>query len=206
MSSDSQSHAYWRSHAGPSGTSAGDLVPGFVRRRHHVCRTAGQHQARRLSARLLVRPPGIHLCVHRAHLLLRVQDGTIDRRSTCTKSKERPWICKPPPYIVVGLSFALYIGIAIWGPPGSTSEFYVAGGRASGHQWHGHRGGLDVGRVVHRPGSQHGLRRRPVPDGLDRRLRAAGLCCCAPTCASSASSPCPSSSATASARARAPWR
>lgn len=30
-------------------------------------------------------------------------------------------------YIVVGLSFALYIGIAIWARAGSTSEFYVAG-------------------------------------------------------------------------------
>lgn len=31
-------------------------------------------------------------------------------------------------YIVVGLTFALYIGIAIWARAGSTSEFYVAGG------------------------------------------------------------------------------
>jgi len=31
-------------------------------------------------------------------------------------------------YIVVGLSFALYIGIAIWSRAGSTKEFYVAGG------------------------------------------------------------------------------
>jgi len=31
-------------------------------------------------------------------------------------------------YIVVGLSFALYIGIAFWARAGSTSEFYVAGG------------------------------------------------------------------------------
>ena len=31
-------------------------------------------------------------------------------------------------YIFVGLSFALYIGIAIWSRAGSTSEFYVAGG------------------------------------------------------------------------------
>ncbi|MCL4737658.1 MAG: cation acetate symporter [Burkholderiaceae bacterium] len=30
-------------------------------------------------------------------------------------------------YLVVGLSFALYIGIAIWARAGSTSEFYVAG-------------------------------------------------------------------------------
>ncbi|WP_428243113.1 sodium:solute symporter family protein [Gynuella sp.] len=31
-------------------------------------------------------------------------------------------------YIVVGLSFTLYIGIAFWARAGSTSEFYVAGG------------------------------------------------------------------------------
>lgn len=31
-------------------------------------------------------------------------------------------------YITVGLSFALYIGIAIWARAGSTSEFYAAGG------------------------------------------------------------------------------
>lgn len=31
-------------------------------------------------------------------------------------------------YIVVGLTFALYIGIAIWAKAGSTKDFYVAGG------------------------------------------------------------------------------
>jgi len=31
-------------------------------------------------------------------------------------------------FIVVGLTFALYIGIAIWARAGSTNEFYVAGG------------------------------------------------------------------------------
>ena len=34
-------------------------------------------------------------------------------------------------YLVVGLSFALYIGIAVWARAGSTSEFYAAGG--AGH-------------------------------------------------------------------------
>ena len=32
-------------------------------------------------------------------------------------------------YLVVGLSFALYIGIAFWARAGSTSEFYAAGGQ-----------------------------------------------------------------------------
>ena len=31
-------------------------------------------------------------------------------------------------YLVVGFTFALYIGIAIWARAGSTKEFYVAGG------------------------------------------------------------------------------
>ncbi|WP_100611701.1 sodium:solute symporter family protein [Confluentibacter lentus] len=34
-------------------------------------------------------------------------------------------------YILVGLTFALYIGIAIWSRAGSTREFYVAGGGVS---------------------------------------------------------------------------
>jgi len=34
-------------------------------------------------------------------------------------------------YIIVGLTFALYIGIAIWSRAGSTREFYVAGGGVS---------------------------------------------------------------------------
>jgi cation/acetate symporter len=32
-------------------------------------------------------------------------------------------------FVMVGLSFALYIGVAIWSRAGSTSEFYIAGGR-----------------------------------------------------------------------------
>ncbi|MCX7659375.1 MAG: cation acetate symporter, partial [Caldimonas manganoxidans] len=31
-------------------------------------------------------------------------------------------------YLIVGLSFAIYIGIAIWARAGSTKDFYVAGG------------------------------------------------------------------------------
>ena len=34
-------------------------------------------------------------------------------------------------FIIVGLTFALYIGIAIWSRAGSTSDFYVAGGGVS---------------------------------------------------------------------------
>ncbi|EKE82097.1 SSF family Na(+)/solute symporter [Idiomarina xiamenensis 10-D-4] len=31
-------------------------------------------------------------------------------------------------FIIVGLTFALYIGIAIWSRAGSTNDFYVASG------------------------------------------------------------------------------
>ena len=31
-------------------------------------------------------------------------------------------------YLVVGFTFALYIGIAIWARAGTTKDFYVAGG------------------------------------------------------------------------------
>ena len=30
-------------------------------------------------------------------------------------------------YIIVGLSFLLYVGIAVWSTAGSTGEFYIAG-------------------------------------------------------------------------------
>nr|WP_206673392.1 VC_2705 family sodium/solute symporter [Tepidiphilus baoligensis] len=34
-------------------------------------------------------------------------------------------------YLMVGLSFSLYIGIAIWSRAGSTAEYYVAGGQVN---------------------------------------------------------------------------
>ena len=50
-------------------------------------------------------------------------------------------------------------------------------GCSGGGQRHGHRGRLDERGILHfhgRTDQLHGLRRRDVPDGLDRRLRAAG--------------------------------
>ena len=47
-------------------------------------------------------------------------------------------------YIVVGLSFALYFGIAIWARAGSTGEFYAAGRGVH----HGHCGILSSGLGV----------------------------------------------------------
>ncbi|MCH8960791.1 MAG: cation acetate symporter, partial [Bacteroidetes bacterium] len=32
-------------------------------------------------------------------------------------------------FVMVGVSFALYIGVAIWSRASSTGEFYIAGGR-----------------------------------------------------------------------------
>ena len=34
-------------------------------------------------------------------------------------------------WLMIGLTFSLYIGIAIWSKAGSTKEFYVAGGGVS---------------------------------------------------------------------------
>jgi cation/acetate symporter len=104
-------------------------------------------------------------------------------------------------YIVVGFTFALYIGIAIWARAGSTKEFYVAGGASTRCQRHGDRGGLDVRGLVHlhgRPDRLHG--------GYGGSVFLMGWtggyvcwrCCSRRTCASSASSRCRSSSVTAS--------
>ena len=41
-------------------------------------------------------------------------------------------------FVMVGLSFALYIGVAIWSRASSTGEFYIAGaGVPSSCQRHG---------------------------------------------------------------------
>ena len=31
-------------------------------------------------------------------------------------------------YVIVGITFLIYIGVAVWSRAGSTKEFYVAGG------------------------------------------------------------------------------
>ena len=48
-------------------------------------------------------------------------------------------------YIVVGITFALYIGIAIWARAGSTKEFYVAGGGVNPGYVHGQTDELGYG-------------------------------------------------------------
>ena len=80
-------------------------------------------------------------------------------------------------YLVVGATFALYIGIAIWARAGSTKEFYVAGGgvhpvlngMATGADW------MSAASFINgRPDCCHGLWWWSLPYGLDRWLRSLG--------------------------------
>ncbi len=81
-------------------------------------------------------------------------------------------------YLVVGLTFALYIGIAIWARAGSTSEFYVAGsgvhpvlnGMATGADWMSAASFISMAGLIAGMGYGGGT----VPDGLDRWLRSPG--------------------------------
>ena len=67
-------------------------------------------------------------------------------------------------YLFVGLSFALYIGIAIWAKAGSTKEFYVAGGgvhpiangMATGADWMSAASFISLAGIVSIKGSDGG--------------------------------------------------
>ena len=67
-------------------------------------------------------------------------------------------------YLFVGLSFALYIGIAIWSRAGSTKEFYVAGGgvhpvlngMATGADWMSAASFISLAGIVSLKGSDGG--------------------------------------------------
>ncbi len=53
-------------------------------------------------------------------------------------------------WIIVGLSFALYIYIAYWAKAKSTGDFYAAEQSVPRlHERHGHRRRLDVGGLLH---------------------------------------------------------
>jgi cation/acetate symporter len=75
-------------------------------------------------------------------------------------------------YLVVGFTFALYIGIALWARAGSTKEFYVAGGgvhpvangMATAADW------MSAASFI----SMAGMIAFGISDGLDWRLCAAG--------------------------------
>ena len=81
-------------------------------------------------------------------------------------------------WILTGLSFAVYIYIAYCGESEDDRRLLCRREVGSGlHERHGHRRRLDVGGVVHfhgRPDLLSRARRLVLPDGVDRRLRAAG--------------------------------
>lgn len=85
----------------------------------------------------MVRTTRFYLCICHPHFRVRTPDEQIgqkiriQRRLTNQQkikimSDEQIWT-----YVLVALSFGLYIGIAIWSRAGSTKEFYVAGGGVS---------------------------------------------------------------------------
>ena len=81
-------------------------------------------------------------------------------------------------YLVVGASFALYIGIAIWSRAQSTRDFYIAGkgvsplanGMATAADWMSAASFLGMAGINRVPG----IRRVGIFVGLDWRLRIAG--------------------------------
>jgi hypothetical protein len=85
-------------------------------------------------------------------------------------------------YLAIGLSFALYIGIAIFSRASSTGDFYVAGkhvhpvanGMATAADWMSAASFISMAGLIGFLGYEGGrlsrLRGRRVPDGLDRRL------------------------------------
>lgn len=48
-------------------------------------------------------------------------------------------------FIFIGITFGIYIGIALWAKAGSTKDYYTAGGGVSAiSKWYGDCCGLDV--------------------------------------------------------------
>ena len=104
-------------------------------------------------------------------------------------------------YIMVGLSFALYIGIAIWARAGSTSEFYSAGGNvhpimngmATGADWMSAASFISMAGLIANMGYGGALFLMGWTGGYVLLAM-----CWRPTCASSVNLPCRSSLVTAS--------
>ena len=90
-------------------------------------------------------------------------------------------------YTFVGLSFAVYIGIAIWSRVRSTAGFYVAGrgvpalanGMATAADWMSAASFISMAGLVSFLGYAGGV----LPDGVDGRLRVARPACSHRTCA-----------------------
>lgn len=113
-------------------------------------------------------------------------------------------------YLIVGLSFAIYIGIAIWARAGSTKDFYVAGGgvhpvtngMATAADWMSAASFISMAGLISNMGYGGAVFLMGWTGGYVLLA-----CLLAPTCASSASSRCPSSSATATTpSSRATWQ
>jgi cation/acetate symporter len=81
-------------------------------------------------------------------------------------------------FLIVGITFAIYIGIAIWSRAGTTKEFYVAGGgvpplangMATAADWMSAASFISMAGLI----SFLGYDGQRLPDGLDGRLRAPG--------------------------------
>ena len=104
-------------------------------------------------------------------------------------------------YLVVGATFALYIGIAVWSRAGSTSDFYVAGGgvhpvtngMATAADWMSAASFISMAGLIANMGYGGAVFLMGWTGGYV-------LLCSRRTCASLASSPCRSSSVTATTR------
>src|SRR5690606_28160260 len=104
------------------------LVFGLLRGGHFAGRLAGSNQNRGLQARLLV-------CATRLDRLLRAADRRLREAHASTgpevrRARKRPLVSvREWTFVLVGLSFLLYIGVAVWARAGTTRDFYVAGGQ-----------------------------------------------------------------------------
>ena len=112
--------------------------------------------------------------------------------------------------LVIGASFALYIGIAIWARAGSTAEFYAANrgvgpvmnGMATAADWMSAASFISMAGLIAFTGYDNSTYLMGWTGGY-----CPSLSCWRRTCANSAASPCPTSSATATTAApRAWWR
>ena len=191
---------YWQENPAPRGGLSRRLVRRLLRLRRPAGRCPEPDSTGGLPPRLLVRPAGQHLRVPRADLLLRLAHGAArpqargrgrepsagEREGLAPrKKKEREgellarrelMDLTTLTYLVVGASFALYIGIAFWSKAQGTGDFYVAGkhvhpvanGMATAADW------MSAASFISMAGTDRlpRLRRLRVLDGLDGGLRA----------------------------------
>ena len=100
-------------------------------------------------------------------------------------------------FVLVGLSFALYIGVAVWSRAHSTSEFYVAGtdvsplanGMATAADWMSAASFISMAGII----SFSGYDGVGVPHGVDGRVTYSWRFFSPPTSGSSVPTRCPTS-------------